>query len=48
MTSVDEDFKDWNNASDEEIEGVGMYRCGCGQAVYPSGDPDDQHCALDV
>lgn len=38
----------WQDASDEDLEDAGMWRCGCGEAVYPNGDPDWRHCPLDV
>lgn len=34
--------------SDEALDDIGMYRCACGASHYPTGDPDDQHCELDV
>ena len=30
--------------TDEELEDIGMYRCVCGEAVYPTGDSQWQHC----
>lgn len=32
---------------DEDLDDIGMYRCKCGRAVYPNGDPDWRHCELD-
>ena len=36
-----------DDLTNEELDDIGMYRCACGAAVYPSGDPDDKHCPLD-
>ena len=38
---------DWQDATDEELEDGGMWRCTCGEAVYPNGDPAWRHCPLD-
>lgn len=35
-----------NSMSDAELDDIGMYRCNCGEAVYPQGD-GELHCALD-
>lgn len=39
---------DYDTQTDEQLDDMGMYRCGCGTAVYPNGDPDRRHCERDV
>ena len=29
---------DYDAMTDDELHGMGMYRCSCGAAVYPNGD----------
>lgn len=40
--------KDFDRLSDAELFDAGMYRCKCGGAVYPNGDPDQKHCTEDI
>lgn len=40
-------MKNHDHLTDDELADMGMYRCGCGAAVYPDGNRDRRHCALD-
>lgn len=48
MTATEPQYRvtqaDYDALSDAELHDIGMYRCECGTAVYPNGDPDWQHC----
>lgn len=42
-----EHYEDFDQYTEDDLLDIGMHRCACGSAVYPNGDPDWKHCALD-
>ena len=38
---------EYDAMSDEDLAVSEMYRCGCGAAAMPTGDPNTRHCEQD-